>query len=107
MNQALDHWLDSWGEWLDSLLATGLGSPSQATRAHIQAWCADAALLGFAVQSEQAERLLQGATSAVQRHQLFLDLLLEQDMLVRLNAANRLLASGETVETAAIQNQSE
>lgn len=107
MNQALEHWLDSWGEWLDGLLATGLGSPSQTTRARIQAWCADAALLGFAAQSEQAERLLQATTSAAQRHQLFLDLLLEQDMLVRLNAASRLLASSETIESAVIEDPSE
>ncbi|MGY4534578.1 hypothetical protein ACVW0Y_003719 [Pseudomonas sp. TE3786] len=107
MSHSLEHWLDSWGDWLDSLLAAGLGSPSQATRARIQAWCVDAELLGFTPQSERAQRLLQGSVPAAQRHQMFLDLLLEQDMLVRLNAANRLLARSEMDGNAAIEDSSE
>jgi hypothetical protein len=107
MSEPLHSWLQAWGEWLDAALATGLGSLSQDTCGRIQAWCADAELLGFSAQAAQALCLLQGNLRAQQRHQAFTDLLLEQDMLVRLDATNRLLASGKTVATAAIEQQSE
>lgn len=91
MSQRFNQWLQAWGDWLDSLLATGIGSASQETQGRIQQWCVDAELLGFATQVQQARLLLSAEVPVVQRHRAFLDLLLEHDMLLRLNDAQALL----------------
>ena len=98
-------WLQAWADWLDAVLATGLGSPSEQTRGRIQQWCQQAELLGFSAQSDCAKRLLRSELPLAQRHQAFLDSLLEHDMLARLDAAQHLLASGETEENPAIDDE--
>lgn len=91
MSDRFSDWLQSWGDWLEGLLATGIGCPSEETCELIRQWCGDAELLGFATQVEQARLLLGTQVPVAQRHLAFLDLLLEQDMLVRLDAAQALL----------------
>ena len=99
MNNSLESWLQAWADWLDALLATGVGRPSVETSRRIQAWCTDADLLGFNQQSRRARLLLDSTAALAQRQQAFLDLVLEQDMLARLHDAHTMLAIGENVET--------
>ncbi|MES2818251.1 MAG: hypothetical protein V4812_04610 [Pseudomonadota bacterium] len=99
MNDPLDNWLQEWGAWLDALLATGLACPTRETRARIGQWCADAQALGFATQCAAAQTLLGAEADGISdgpsiqaRAQVFIGLLLEQDMLLRLHEAQRLMA---------------
>lgn len=83
MSEALNHWLQAWGEWLDALLATGLACPARETRQRMQRWCEDAELLGFARQAGAVRRLLEEGADMEQRARLLFDLLSEHDILRR------------------------
>ena len=67
MNHEIAQWLDSWGEWLDAILVSGVSSPGTATRAMIENWRLSAQMLGFARQSDMAGDLLNGNSSNKQR----------------------------------------
>lgn len=87
MNEPLLDWLDTWGSWLDELLASGLACPSRSTRQSIERWCEDADLLGFTSQARLARGLFEQAGISTADFQ---QLLLEHDMLERLYQVRRL-----------------
>lgn len=98
MNDPLNDWLDEWGAWPGALLTTGLACPTAHIHRQIEGWCVDAETLGDRDNSAKARALSSPGLPLQQRTQLLLDLLLEQDMSVRLLQLERLAFHHRSLE---------
>ena len=92
--ETLEHWLDRWGQWLDTVLAGGVMSLSQQSRVMIATWLIETEDLGFQTLVDLGNELLSCEDATVRasvvlklnvlhemyRRQLALDSVLYNDL---------------------------
>ena len=86
----IPQWLNLWGEWLDSLLTTGILHIASETHQQITTWRQQAELLGFHSQQLLLNQLLDEQISTPIKSEIFYQLIQQHHLIQRLYEASLL-----------------
>lgn len=91
-------WFEEGKTWQNGLLATGLVNASADTLIKAKRWAASARDLGFEDEAMLSDEILNFDNSAIHRVELFAELLIRQDIILKIYEIDEIKKTGSHEE---------